>query len=65
MLQMLVANAGGAQRAVEQGVPVQVARDPGINPATYLHPALGAYSHTISNLDPTPLFLFGHGRRRG
>ncbi len=42
-------------------LPVQVARDPGINPATYLHPGLGGYSHTISNLDPTPLFPFGHG----
>jgi beta-glucosidase len=42
-------------------LPVQVARDPGINPATYLHPALGGYSHTISSLDPTPLFRFGHG----
>jgi len=42
-------------------LPVQVARDPGINPASYLHPGLGGYSHTISNLDPTPLFPFGHG----
>ena len=42
-------------------LPVQVAGDPGINPATYLHPALGGYSHTISSLDPTPLFPFGHG----
>jgi beta-glucosidase len=42
-------------------LPVQVAGDPGINPATYLHPALGGYSHTISSLDPTPMFPFGHG----
>jgi beta-xylosidase len=42
-------------------LPVQVAGDPRINAATYLHPALGGYSHTISNLDPTPLFPFGHG----
>jgi beta-glucosidase len=42
-------------------LPVQVARDPGINPATYLHTGLGGYSHTISSLDPTPLFPFGHG----
>jgi hypothetical protein len=42
-------------------LPVQVARDPGMNPATYLHPALGGYSHTISSLDPTALFPFGHG----
>jgi Fibronectin type III-like domain/Glycosyl hydrolase family 3 C-terminal domain len=41
-------------------LPVQVARDPGINPATYLHPALGGYSHAISSLDPTALFPFGH-----
>jgi len=42
-------------------LPVQVARDPGINPATYLHADLGGYSHTVSSLDPTPLFPFGHG----
>jgi beta-xylosidase len=42
-------------------LPVQVAQDPGINPATYLHPALGGYSHAISSLDPTALFPFGHG----
>jgi len=42
-------------------LPVQVARDSGSNPATYLHAGLGGYSHTISNLDPTPLFPFGHG----
>lgn len=42
-------------------LPVQIARDPRINPATYLHPALGGYSHTISSLDPTALFPFGHG----
>jgi Glycosyl hydrolase family 3 C-terminal domain/Fibronectin type III-like domain len=42
-------------------LPVQIPRDPGINPATYLHPGLGGYSHTISSLDPTPLFPFGHG----
>jgi beta-xylosidase len=42
-------------------LPVQIAQDPGINPATYLHPALGGYSHAISSLDPTALFPFGHG----
>lgn len=42
-------------------LPVQLPRDPGGQPATYLHPPLGGNSQGISNLDPTPLFPFGHG----
>ena len=34
---------------------------PGGQPGTYLQPPLGADSAGISNLDPTPLFPFGHG----
>lgn len=43
-------------------LPVQIPRGPGGQPGTYLQPPLGADSHGISNLDPTPLFAFGHGR---
>jgi beta-glucosidase len=43
-------------------LPVQVPRGPGGQPGTYLQPPLGANSAGISNLDPTPLFPFGHGR---
>ncbi|PRX67337.1 beta-glucosidase-like glycosyl hydrolase [Nonomuraea fuscirosea] len=42
-------------------LPVQIPRTPGGQPGTYLQPPLGADSHGISNLDPTPLFPFGHG----
>ncbi|WP_236788857.1 glycoside hydrolase family 3 N-terminal domain-containing protein [Amycolatopsis sp. GM8] len=42
-------------------LPVQVPRVPGGSPGTYLHPPLGGNSAGISNLDPTPLFPFGHG----
>ncbi|TNC22349.1 beta-xylosidase/alpha-l-arabinosidase [Amycolatopsis alkalitolerans] len=42
-------------------LPVQVPRVPGGSPGTYLHPPLGGNSEGISNLDPTPLFPFGHG----
>ena len=34
---------------------------PGAQPSTYLHPVLGGNSGGVSNLDPTPLFPFGHG----
>ncbi|MFI7421258.1 glycoside hydrolase family 3 N-terminal domain-containing protein [Nonomuraea sp. NPDC049684] len=43
-------------------LPVQIPRHPGGQPGTYLQPPLGADSKGISNLDPTPLFPFGHGR---
>ncbi|WP_007025261.1 beta-xylosidase/alpha-l-arabinosidase [Saccharomonospora iraqiensis] len=42
-------------------LPMQVPRDPGGQPTTYLQPPLGGYSEGISNLDPRPLFPFGHG----
>ncbi|WP_169948946.1 glycoside hydrolase family 3 N-terminal domain-containing protein [Microbispora sp. H11081] len=42
-------------------LPVQIPRTPGGQPGTYLQPPLGSHSHGISNLDPTPLFPFGHG----
>jgi Fibronectin type III-like domain len=40
---------------------VQIPRLPGGQPSTYLQPPLGANSHGISNLDPTPAFPFGYG----
>src|SRR4051794_36588893 len=42
-------------------LPVQVPRVAGAQPSTYLHPVLGGNSEGVSNLDPTPLFAFGHG----
>lgn len=41
-------------------LPVSVPRRPGGQPATYLAPPLGQ-RNKVSNLDPTPLFPFGHG----
>ena len=42
-------------------LPVQIPRISGGQPGTYLQPQLGTFSKGISNLDPTPLFSFGHG----
>ncbi|TDC90608.1 glycosyl hydrolase [Nonomuraea deserti] len=42
-------------------LPVQIPRGHGGQPGTYLQPPLGSNSQGISNLDPTPLFPFGHG----
>jgi hypothetical protein len=42
-------------------LPVQIPRVAGAQPGTYLHPVLGGNSGGVSNLDPTPLFAFGHG----
>ena len=42
-------------------LPVQVPRVRGGGPGTYLHPPLGGDSRGISEVDPTPLFPFGHG----
>jgi beta-glucosidase-like glycosyl hydrolase len=42
-------------------LPVQIPRTTGGQPGTYLQPPLGVGSDGISNLDPTPLFPFGHG----
>ncbi|HZC25655.1 MAG TPA: glycoside hydrolase family 3 C-terminal domain-containing protein, partial [Actinopolymorphaceae bacterium] len=41
-------------------LPVSVPRRPGGQPATYLAPRLGQRTQ-VSNLDPTPLYPFGHG----
>jgi beta-xylosidase len=41
-------------------LPVSVPREPGGQPATYLGPALARKS-TVSSLDPSALFPFGHG----
>ena len=41
-------------------LPVTVPRDPGGQPWTYLQPPLGL-ANDVTNLDPTPLFPFGHG----
>ncbi|KUL33332.1 glycoside hydrolase family 3 N-terminal domain-containing protein [Actinoplanes awajinensis] len=43
-------------------LPVQIPRHPGGQPGTYLQPILGATHSGVSNLDPTPLYPFGHGR---
>lgn len=43
-------------------LPVQIPRNAGGQPSTYLQPALGgADSAGLSNLDATPLFPFGYG----
>ena len=42
-------------------LPVGIPRGPGGQPGTYLAAPLGLRSDGISNLDPTPLFPFGHG----
>lgn len=45
-------------------LPVSIPRDPGGQPATYLTPPLGR-RNDVSNLDPTPLYPFGHGLSYG
>lgn len=42
-------------------LPVSMPRVPGGQPWTYLQPPLGL-AGDLSNLDPTPLYPFGHGR---
>ena len=42
-------------------LPVGVPRNPGGQPGTYLAAPLGQHAEGVSNLDPTPLFPFGHG----
>ena len=56
--------AGVLSGRVQPGakLPVQIPRHPGGQPGTYLQPKLGAENTGVSNLDPTPLFPFGHGR---
>ncbi|MFC4468997.1 beta-glucosidase [Streptomyces xiangluensis] len=49
-------------RVVPSGkLPVQIPVTPGAQPGTYLHAPLGGFSDILSNLDPRPLFPFGHG----
>jgi beta-glucosidase len=56
--------AGVLSGRVQPGgkLPVQIPRHPGGQPGTYLQPSLGAEKSEVTNLDPTPLFPFGHGR---
>jgi beta-xylosidase len=42
-------------------LPVQIPNLVGVNPSTYLHPPLAGPSDSITNLNPTPAFPFGHG----
>lgn len=42
-------------------LPVGIPSHPGAQPATYLAPPLGQRTK-VSDIDPTPLFPFGHGR---
>jgi beta-glucosidase len=55
--------AGVLSGRVQPGgrLPVQIPRQAGGQPGTYLQPPLGAENTGTSNLDPTPLFPFGHG----
>jgi beta-xylosidase len=41
-------------------LPVEIPRDPGAQPSTYLR-SRNAALHSGSSVDPTPLFPFGHG----
>jgi beta-xylosidase len=41
-------------------LPVEIPRDPGAQPGTYLR-SRNAARHSGSSVDPTPLFAFGHG----
>lgn len=43
-------------------LPVQIPRDPGGQPGTYLQPPLGVSDVGVSSLPAAPLFAFGHGR---
>jgi beta-glucosidase len=56
--------AGVLSGRVQPGakLPVQIPRNPGGQPGTYLQPPLGVENSGVSNLDATPLFPFGYGR---
>ncbi len=43
-------------------LPVGIPQHPGGQPGTYIAPPLGWFSDGVSNLDPRPLYPFGHGR---
>ncbi len=55
--------AGVLSGRIEPGgrLPVQIPRSAGGQPGTYLQPPLGVEHGGTTNLDPTPLFPFGHG----
>lgn len=70
IIQAFMPGAEGAQAIVDVllGVvnpsgklPIAVPNHPGGQPGTYLQPMLGWVSEGISNLDPRPLYPFGHG----
>lgn len=42
-------------------LPIGIPAGHGAQPSTYLAPSLGWFSDGISNLDPRPVFPFGHG----
>lgn len=42
-------------------LPIGIPSGHGAQPGTYLAPSLGWFSDGISNLDPRPVFPFGHG----
>ncbi len=42
-------------------LPIGIPNHPGGQPGTYLAPRLGWFSEGVSNLDPRPLYPFGHG----
>jgi beta-xylosidase len=42
-------------------LPVQVPKQAGAQPSTYLHPPLGGTSQGVSNIDTDPAYAFGHG----
>jgi beta-xylosidase len=42
-------------------LPVAIPQGPGGQPGTYLSAPLGWFSEGVSNLDPRPLYPFGHG----
>ncbi|MFE9751168.1 fibronectin type III-like domain-contianing protein [Saccharothrix saharensis] len=48
-------------RSTGQKLPVQIGSSTGGQPHTYLHAPLGGEQSALSNLDPTPMFPFGHG----
>ncbi|MDA8439269.1 MAG: glycoside hydrolase family 3 C-terminal domain-containing protein [Propionibacterium sp.] len=46
-------------------LPIAIPNHPGGQPGTYLAPRLGWFNEGVSNLDPRPLYPFGHGLSYG